>query len=406
VRSLGRAEDGQPKFRRLVSQSGKPIRLQQSIKLCDRDEEHKTKNSLAVLILAQRLDQQIDSWEADADKADGTEELCPCGDMPVANFFETVFLPYVQANKEASTARSYQSYWNAYLRDHFNGTKTLKNYQPYQGTNLIEKLAKEYSENTINHVRALASAIFSYACAKGYIQYNPWRDVKKTSDGQDVDEGYAYDQREVEQILDTLEHVQGRETYSAQMAGMAVTLGFYAGLRPSETAGLRWENISLNDNRIAIKQAYVSGDLKGTKTGKDRYINMLPALAHRMRLWAMVQGHPTTGWLLPNRSGEKPVVMNDLSARIIGPALKKVGMEWHSFYALRRGGITAMVLAGGTLEEVADFAGNSPDVIYQHYFKDKESKLAARGMAKWAAALNGQIGHIRKGAPQLQEQNQ
>src|SRR6266704_6207606 len=42
VRSLGKAEDGQPKFRRLVSQSGKPTRLQQSIKLCDRDEEHKT----------------------------------------------------------------------------------------------------------------------------------------------------------------------------------------------------------------------------------------------------------------------------------------------------------------------------------------------------------------------------
>src|SRR5438876_6416724 len=71
VRSLGKAEDGQPKFRRLLSQSGKPTRLQQSIKLCDRDEEHKTKNALAVLILAQRLDQQMDSWEADADKADG-----------------------------------------------------------------------------------------------------------------------------------------------------------------------------------------------------------------------------------------------------------------------------------------------------------------------------------------------
>ena len=180
VRSLGKAEDGQPKFRRLVSQSGKPTRLQQSIKLCDRDEEHKTKNSLAVLILAQRLDQQIDSWESDADKADGTEELRPCGDMPVANFFETVFMPYIQANKEASTAKSYQSYWNAYLRDHFNGTKTLRGYEAFQGTNLIEKLAKEYSDNTINHVRALASAIFSYACAKGYIQYTPWRDMRKT----------------------------------------------------------------------------------------------------------------------------------------------------------------------------------------------------------------------------------
>src|SRR5438034_482973 len=310
---LAKAEDGQPKFRRLLSQTGKPVRIQQSVKLCDKDDQHQTEKSLAVLILAQRLDQQIDSWEADADKADGTEELRPCGDTPVSVFFETVFMPWVKSEKEASTIKSYQSYWNAYLKDHFNHSKTLRGYEPFQGTNLLEKLAKEYSENTVAHARALASAIFTYACAKGYITYNPWRDVRKTTTGQDVDDGYAYTQREVEQILDTLEHVSGRETYSAQMAGMAVTLGFYAGLRPSETAGLRWENIDLNKNRITIKQAYVQGDFKGTKTGKIRHVPMLPALAHRIRLWAMVQGHPTKGWLLPNRNGDKPVTMNDRS---------------------------------------------------------------------------------------------
>src|SRR5437899_335953 len=323
VRSLGKAEDGQPKFRRLVSQSGKPTRIQQSVKLCDRDEEHKTTNALAVLILAQRLDQQIDSWEADADKADGTEELRPCGDTPVSVFFETVFMPWVKSEKEASTIKSYQSYWNAYLKDHFNHSKTLRGYEPFQGTNLLEKLAKEYSENTVAHARALASAIFTYACAKGYITVNPWREVKKTTTGQDVEDGYAYDQREVEQILDTLEHVSGRETYSAQMAGMAVTLGFYAALRPSETAGLRWENIDLNNNRLTIKQAFVAGASKGTKTGKVRHITLLPTLAHRLRLWAMVQGHPTQGCLLPTRRQKTPMNMNDLSARIIGPALKR-----------------------------------------------------------------------------------
>ena len=390
IRSLGKAEDGQPKFRRLLSQTGKPVRIQQSVKLCDKDEQHQTEKSLAVLILAQRLDQQIDSWEADADKADGTEELRPCGDTPVSVFFETVFMPWVKSEKEASTIKSYQSYWNAYLKDHFNHSKTLRGYEPFQGTNLLEKLSREYSENTVAHARALASAIFTYACAKGYITYNPWRDVRKTTTGQDVDDGYAYTQREVEQILDTLEHVSGRETYSAQMAGMAVTLGFYAGLRPSETAGLRWENIDLNKNRITIKQAYVQGDFKGTKTGKVRHVPMLPALAHRIRLWAMVQGHPTKGWLLPNRNGDKPVTMNDLSARIIGPALKQVGMEWEGFYACRRGFGTMMVLAGATLDEVADAMGNSPDVVFRHYFKDKESKLAAKGMEKLRLAMGGE----------------
>ena len=83
--------------------------------------------------------------------------------------------------------------------------------------------------------------------------------------------------------------------------------------------------------------------------------------------------------------------MNDLSARIIGPALKQVGMEWEGFYACRRGFGTMMVLAGATLDEVADAMGNSPDVVFRHYFKDKESKLAAKGMEKLRLAMGGRL---------------
>jgi integrase len=253
-------------------------------------------------------------------------------------------------------------------------------------------LASEYSDNTVDHVRALASTIFSYACSKGYIKYNPWRDVKKTTAGVDVEEGYAYHQKEVERILAALETVEGREEESGDIAQMAVTLGYYAALRPSETAGLRWENVDLNDSTILINRAHVSGNSKGTKNGKVRTIIMLPALAMRMRLWAA--GKDTTkGWVLPNRSGEKPVVMNDLSARIIGPAMERAGLPaWEGFYALRRGGITAIVQAGASLEEAADFAGNTAAIIEKHYYKDKKSKLAASGIAKWAAAMAGHAG--------------
>jgi hypothetical protein len=70
-------------------------------------------------------------------------------------------------------------------------------------------------------------------------------------------------------------------------------------------------------------------------------------------------------------------------------------MEWEGFYALRRGFGTMMVLAGATLDEVADAMGNSPDVVFKHYFKDKESKLAASGMAKLATATHGTSVHGR-----------
>jgi integrase len=259
------------------------------------------------------------------------------------------------------------------------------------GTNLLEKLAGEFSENTVSHARALASVIFSYACAKGYIAVNPWRDVKKTVAGQDVEDCVAYTQKEIEAILDALEHVSGREEYSATMASMALSVGFYAGLRPSEIAGLRWENVT--EDKIHVKQAYVVGTSKGTKTGKNRTVVMLPQLRHRMKLWAMKWKYPTEGWVFPNQTGTAPINMNDLSSRVIATTLKKFGLEWQGFYSARRGFGTMLVLAGATLDEVADAMGNSPDVVFNHYFKDKTSTLAAKGIAKLAAAMGEHAEH-------------
>jgi hypothetical protein len=54
-------------------------------------------------------------------------------------------------------------------------------------------------------------------------------------------------------------------------------------------------------------------------------------------------------------------------------------LDWYGFYACRRGFGIMMVLAGATLDEVADAMGNSPDVVFKHYFKDKKSTLAAKG---------------------------
>ena len=101
----------------------------------------------------------------------------------------------------------------------------------------------------------------------------------------------------------------------------------------------------------------------------------------------MQQEYPTTGWVFPNGQGNAPINMNDLSSRVIADTLKEADLDWYGFYACRRGFGTMMVLAGCTLDEVADAMGNSPDVVFKHYFKDKESKLAARGMARLAQAM-------------------
>jgi hypothetical protein len=92
VRSLARQENGQPRFRRYITDTkrGKPFRIQQSTKLCDIDDrDHRSKDDLAVLILAKKKEDQIRAWELAAGSGDIEEK--PNGNLTVAEFFNTVF---------------------------------------------------------------------------------------------------------------------------------------------------------------------------------------------------------------------------------------------------------------------------------------------------------------------------
>jgi len=377
-----------------IGPTGKIIRKQQSVMLVRKDDRlHKTKTSTAVLLLANAKVAEIERWEASIGTPD---ERKPDGNMTVADFYEQKFLPHIRAELAPSTVESYESYWNTYLKNHFNHTKTLKNYEAFTATNFLETLAKKYSKNTVMHCRAVASAIFAYAIAKGYLvaatgeTKNPWRDARKNIKCQDVEETHAYTVTEIERILDTLERVQGREEYSARLAGMLVTICFYGGLRPSEAAGLRWENVDLNNGSIKVCEVFVAGKFrKTTKTEETRTVPMLPQLLNRMKIWHMTWQHPSNGLVFPNQAGDNPININDVSARIIGPALERVGLDWYGLYACRRGFGTVLVNAGATLEETSVAMGNSPSVVFAHYFKKQNSKLAANGIAKLRASMLG-----------------
>jgi len=379
-----------------IGEMGKPMRTQQSVKLVRKDDTlNKTARSTNVLLLANAKEAQIKAWEGRAASSTPGEEMRPSDDMTIADFFDTVFMPQMRLELTPSTIDSYRRYWNAYLRDHFNHTKTLKSYEAFMATNFLESLAATKSKNTVMHARAVASAIFAYAIAKGYIKAatgetkNPWRDARKNIKCQETEELTAYTAAEIETILDALEHVSGREEYSATLAGMLVTVCFYGGLRPSETAGLRWENVDLTLGTIQVCEAFVAGHFKKTtKTEENRTVPMLPQLRNRMKLWAMKWQYPVDGLVFSNQSGDKPININNVSARIIGPTLKKIGLEWKGFYACRRGFGTTLYNMGASMEEIAAAMGNSPDTAFKHYVKDK-SITAAKGVARWAALDEG-----------------
>ncbi len=410
VRSLARQENGQPRFRRYITdtKSGKPFRIQQSTKLCDIDDrDHRSKDDLAVLILAKQKEDQIKAWELAAGNGD-TEEK-PNGNLTVKEFFETIYLPYLKANRTKNTHDDAKAYWDAYLKDFFNGSKTLKSFQPYMGSQFLMKLASEYSANTVKNVRAKASAIFAHAIALGYLgdisttdrkAANPWASVIKNLKCKSVEATVAYGEKDIERILDALDRVRGRQEYSAKTAKMLVVICFYGGLRTSEAAGLRWENVHMDAvnkdsalvGNILVSEVFTAGEYKNsTKTAKNgkndtRVVAMLPELRKSLKVWHAENEHPSSGLVFPNRDGDKPINIGDVSARIIKETLEKAGLDWHGLYACRRGWGTMAFEYGMSVEEIAANMGNSIEVAFKNYIKGK-SRTASRGMGKLAAGM-------------------
>jgi len=411
VRSLARQENGQPRFRRYITntKSGKPFRIQQSTKLVDKDTgDHRRKDDLAVLILAKKKEDQIKAWELAAGNGDIEEK--PNGNLTVAEFFNTVYLPYLKQNRTKNTYDDAVSYWGSFLKSFFNGSKTLKNFQPYMGSQFLMKLATEYSYNTVKNVRAKASSIFAHAIALGYMgdiaveqraAANPWSSVIKNLKCRPTEATVAYTVQDIDRILAALDHVSSREKYSADMAKGLVTVCFFGGLRSEEALALRWENVRLdavNKNipltgNLFICEVFTAGEHKNTtkttKTGeanKTRIVPLLPELRKSLKQWHAINEYPSSGLVFPNRTGQRPINLNGGVARILKATLKKAGLDWHGLYACRRGFATLASEHGLTSKEIAKILGNSEVVVEKHYNKEQEH-TASRGMGKLAAGM-------------------
>ncbi|MGA7363829.1 MAG: hypothetical protein WBX04_01795, partial [Candidatus Sulfotelmatobacter sp.] len=114
----------------------------------------------------------------------------PAQSVLVTDYWNDTYLPYVKENCRPSTASGYEQLWESVLEAHFKG-KILQEYQTHHRNEFLLSLMskrkadgkKKYGLRTLNHIRWLASGIFSHAQdVKGLITSNPWRGDLKIFD--------------------------------------------------------------------------------------------------------------------------------------------------------------------------------------------------------------------------------
>jgi integrase len=160
---------------------------------------------------------------------------------------------------------------------------------------------------------------------------------------------------------------------------------FMTGFRLGEAAGLQWKNVEKDFNYIYVCQSYEPDYdiLKGTKTGVTRYFPCNQQIKEFLRRIKPVDVNPE--WFV--LGGEKPINFNKLNsvwgghpyktnktkknktvASLIGNLIAEGKVEfYYPPYGTRHTWINIQLSAGIPVQNVAEWAGNSPDVIWKNY---------------------------------------
>ncbi len=347
---------------------------QRTVLLCERDDRFTWSRkegrpwsfSKAVRQLQrEKMDAVRAAAKAEADAMASEGQPKPPSEMLITEFYDTAYLPWLtevvavtgQPRRKASTIHGFKQIWGQHLSKHFAG-KTLGEYRAKDGQRFLDSLCDTHRKNSIKHVKALASSIFSLAVKREIIAANPFSDVaipEGAVDGVTL----HYTLEEAEDIISALvEHPD---------AQLVIALACFLGLRPAEIAGLQWEDF--DGRHVHIRRNVIRGEVGTLKTLESAaplpYRNV-PAVALALEAWSHAvirDGKQLAGWVFASESGT-PADLHNLVNRVIRPhvegaAFKQKGksipcvrcgkvvagsrIAWKGLYAGRRGAGTAVI---------------------------------------------------------------
>jgi integrase len=110
-----------------------------------------------------------------------------------------------------------------------------------------------------------------------------------------------------------------------------VVLDVATGLRYSEIAGLKWQDVDWENNQIHIRSRWIRGNFSEPKSKKSKApVAMAPLLAKYLRAWQKETAYAiATDWVFASSKthGRTPRVGNMLCVDYLRPAAIKAGVQ-------------------------------------------------------------------------------
>jgi integrase len=324
---------------------------QHSHRLCSRDKnKYHSRTCRAVKMLADEFMQTVNAGKGGNVR-----------DVTIVDFWKDTYQPFTVENHRHSTVYGYRFIWAQHLEKHF-GKMTLREYRTHMGSQFLTGLSKALCRSTVQHIRSLASGIFSHAVNLGLIESNPWHDVKVLGKSRAPGDTAHYTLEEAENIISAL---VDHPDCQAIMA-----LACFTGLRPGEIQGLRWDDI--DEEWVHIRRSIVRGKEGGLKTASSTAsLPLIAPVKVALALWRQKAG---------DNERVFPKYLKTVIQVTIVPALQKKGVEWKGLYAGRRGAATILTELTGDALAAKELLRHSNIGVTQQKYVKKIPEALMRGM--------------------------
>jgi integrase len=289
----------------------------------------------------------------------------PESTLPVAQFVELQYLPYVEENFKPSTCAGYKSLWEMYLAPRLAAI-ALRDFRTVDAAVLLAEVYRAHNigRTTLKHVKSFLCGVFTYAKNQGVLDgVHPIRDAMIPKKANAPAETHAATPDEVLASMDALDKADQKK------ARAAVALMFFAGLRPGEARGACWEDY--DGKKLTVRQSVWHTFTTAPKTiGSAKPVPIIEPLTGILAELRAADKNPSSGPILRGPSG-KPLDLHNLGNRVVIPTLRAAGIAWHGWYSLRRGVATAVTaLSTDSLAAKGLLRHSSVSTTERHYIKD------------------------------------
>lgn len=215
---------------------------------------------------------------------------------------------------------------------------------------LVEQNSQEQARRSLMQL----SSCCDWAIEQELMKENPFKTMKKIKRVYDPNpDPFTVNERNL--IIETFEQEK-------PLFANFVKFLFFTGCRPSEAVALRWENVNLVDHYLIFCESIVEGKLEKTlKTQTQRNFPMNNQLKEIINNQS--RDHETV--FISERG--KAIDVHNFTNRTWTPLLKTLPIRKRGCYHCRHTFITLCLDAGIPIQQVANWVGNSPEIILRHY---------------------------------------